>query len=67
MIDFMSLSICLKLLIVFMDLSIFQLSALITCVGPELSMSGLIDPVRSSLNAACALQLAHPDPLVKVG
>uniref|UniRef100_A0A1I7XVG7 HEAT repeat-containing protein 5B n=1 Tax=Heterorhabditis bacteriophora TaxID=37862 RepID=A0A1I7XVG7_HETBA len=42
-----------------------ELSALMTCVGPELSCPGTIEGVRGSLLAACAVQLAHPDPLVK--
>ncbi|KJH43159.1 hypothetical protein DICVIV_10827 [Dictyocaulus viviparus] len=41
------------------------LSALMTCVGPELGSCGPIEGVRGSLLAACAIQLSHPDPLIK--
>ncbi|RCN31278.1 HEAT repeat protein [Ancylostoma caninum] len=41
------------------------LTALMTCVGPELGSCGTIEGVRASLLAACAIQLAHPDPLIK--
>ncbi|WKY11159.1 hypothetical protein Q1695_003033 [Nippostrongylus brasiliensis] len=41
------------------------LTALMTCVGPELGSCGTIEGVRSSLLAACAIQLSHPDPLIK--
>ncbi|KAJ1347297.1 hypothetical protein KIN20_002323 [Parelaphostrongylus tenuis] len=41
------------------------LSALMTCVGPELGSCGTIEGVRGSLLAACAIQLSHPDPLIK--
>ncbi|PIO74421.1 hypothetical protein TELCIR_03585, partial [Teladorsagia circumcincta] len=41
------------------------LTALMTCVGPELGSCGTIEGVRGSLLAACAIQLAHPDPLIK--
>ncbi|EGT37054.1 hypothetical protein CAEBREN_32553 [Caenorhabditis brenneri] len=43
----------------------FQLTALITCVGPELSCPGVIDGVRTSLLAACAIQMSHSDPSVQ--
>ncbi|CAB3397442.1 unnamed protein product [Caenorhabditis bovis] len=66
------LSMCLKLLIstptfvvdVIQGISKL-LTALITCVGPELSCPGVIDGVRTSLLAACAIQLSHSDPHVK--
>ncbi|VDM62668.1 unnamed protein product [Angiostrongylus costaricensis] len=41
------------------------LSALMTCVGPELGSCGSIESLRGSLLAACAIQLSHPDPLIK--
>lgn len=41
------------------------LTALMTCVGPELGSCGTIEGLRASLLAACAIQLAHPDPLIK--
>ncbi|CAI4225162.1 unnamed protein product [Auanema sp. JU1783] len=41
------------------------LSALMTCVGPELGCTGAIEGVRGSLLVACALQFSHPDPLVR--
>ncbi|CAJ0939252.1 unnamed protein product, partial [Mesorhabditis belari] len=41
------------------------LSALITCVGPELGLPGSIETTRISLLSACALQFAFPCPLVK--
>ncbi|CAI5452193.1 unnamed protein product [Caenorhabditis angaria] len=66
------LSVCLKLLIstptfvvdVVQGVSKL-LTALITCVGPELSCPGVIDGVRTSLLAACAIQLGHNDSFIQ--
>ncbi|EFO83913.1 hypothetical protein CRE_14875 [Caenorhabditis remanei] len=67
-----TLSSCLKLLIATPTfvVDVVQgiskcLTALITCVGPELSCPGVIDGVRTSLLAACAIQLSHSDPFVQ--
>ncbi|CAD6191634.1 unnamed protein product [Caenorhabditis auriculariae] len=66
------LSVCLKLLLSTpsANVEVVQgigklLTALITCVGPELACAGVIDGVRTSLLAACAIQLAHPDPSIR--